>query len=205
MNFRIIKSSAISTPRPWRTVIERTTLMRQAEVQAQERAGQIVSAAAQEAELIIRQATEKSAALVQAAKMAGEAEASAKWLKLQRQIEEKAAAQEKDLEVLAVKIAEKIIGEQLTLTPQMVVSIVEKCLQTARGNRTLRILVHAEDAPFLQTRLTQWMESLEVANIVIENSEQLARGNCIVQTDLGEVDGRIATQLQTMLEALTRE
>lgn len=109
-----------------------------------------------------------------------------------------------DLIRLAVRIAEKVIRHELTLTPQRVTAFAEDCLLKVRDSRRVLLKVHEHDVPQVESWLASTDQALLHEHILVCADSKLSPGDCVVETELGAVDGRIATQLQAIEEAIQR-
>ena len=104
-----------------------------------------------------------------------------------------AAAGEADLRRLAVRIAERILGAKLALSPEVVVEVVRQAIAAAR--KPVSVRVHPEDLALVERALADAPVAW-VADPLIE------RGGCVVDTGRGPVDARLATQLAAIERAL---
>jgi flagellar biosynthesis/type III secretory pathway protein FliH len=108
-----------------------------------------------------------------------------------------------ELTALAVRMAEKILGEELRLRPDAVCAIAQQCLSTSPAARNLRLRVSPEDLPLLQAALPRLGRA--GARLELQADESISRGGCLLQSELGEVDGRLEVQLARLAEALSPE
>ena len=101
---------------------------------------------------------------------------------------------------LARLMAERLLGEQLRLAPELVVSVASQVLEQARGARRVRLLAHPDDAPVLQRSL----ERLKLAQRVVEvvPAAELGRGDLRAETEIGVLDAQLAPQLERLAEKL---
>lgn len=106
-----------------------------------------------------------------------------------------AVAAEADLRRLAVRIAERILGAELAMTPEKVVEIVRQAIGAARSRKPLTVRVHPDDAPLVEKALAE-------APLAVVADANVDRGGCIVDTGRGTVDARLATQLAAIERAL---
>jgi flagellar biosynthesis/type III secretory pathway protein FliH len=104
---------------------------------------------------------------------------------------------------LSVRVAEKIIGEQLKLQPETIVDIVRQVLRATRAGKHMIIQVNEADAPMVRGRVDRLKESLGVSpEIEIVALATIPRGGCVIDSELGIIDARLETQLKCMEEAL---
>ena len=116
-----------------------------------------------------------------------------------RQIVESAQA---DLTRLAVGIAEKILGAELSLAPERVVGIVAQVVRAAGPSVRLVARVNPLDQPLLEAAAGQLARAAEQGNLELAADPSVGRGGCILETDRGVADGRLEVQLATLEAAL---
>lgn len=110
---------------------------------------------------------------------------------------------EKDLKLLAVKIAEKILGRELAQSPESVTDVVREALRHSSSGRALVIRVHPDDLQFVERGKPRLLERCRVAaNIDLRADASVARGGCVIESELGVVDARLAVQLEAIERAL---
>lgn len=110
---------------------------------------------------------------------------------------------EQDLRVLAVRIAERILGRELALNPDAVVDIVSEALSQAGAPREVVVRCHPDDLKALERGRPRLIERCGRTQAVIFRADPaLSRGGCIIETELGTVDARLPTQLDAIERAL---
>jgi type III secretion protein L len=108
-----------------------------------------------------------------------------------------------ELRTLAVKIAEKLLGHALALDGSLVVDLATEALQHAGEPRALRLRCNPEDLAELESGRPRLLERCRSAGALrIEADEQIARGGCVIESELGIVDARLAVQLEAIDRAL---
>lgn len=185
--------------------------------QAQEGHARIVPgalvAAREEATRLLEEARAKAAAIVAEAEVrarataaeAGEAarakalaDLAAAHLALHAR-EEARAGRELDRTVeIAVLLAERMIGEALAVDPSRIAALAAEALRETRGARKLRIEASPEDVASLAAALAELGQ--EIAEIA--PNPDLGRGSVLVETELGNVDARLAPRLGQLAQAL---
>jgi type III secretion protein L len=166
--------------------------------QAQERARQILEQAERECDAIRNQAKEEGRQL-----------GLVEWNQVLAMTRERADSLSKSWEEnmvrLSVRVAEKIIGEQLKLHPETIADIVSEALKGARPARRLAIQVNEEDAPYVRAHVDRLKESSGLGSeIEIVPSTNVRRGGCVIDSELGVVDARLETQLKCLEDVLAR-
>ncbi len=99
---------------------------------------------------------------------------------------------------LAAILAERIVGEALTLEPARIGRLAESALSEARGARRVRIEACPDDVPELQSILADLGETVPS----VEANRDLTRGSLVVHTELGRIDARLGAQLARLVVAL---
>jgi type III secretion system HrpE/YscL family protein len=179
---------------------------------ARGQAAALLQTAQDEAERLIHEARAAAEAIREEARLAGRAagqgEAETAFTSLllaaRAEAERVRAAALPAARTLAVRMAEKIVGHTLHLEPSALVHIVGEALAAARartGPITLR--VHPEDRatieaarPELVARVGTTMEVRLIADAAV------GRGGCVVETPVGRLDARLATQLAALERAV---
>lgn len=110
----------------------------------------------------------------------------------------------------ATLLAERLLGEELSLTPERVRALARQALKEAAGARHAVVAAHPHDAAELRSGLTGVATLLD--SIEIEDDAALARGQLRVETELGVIEAdvrgqldRLAAQLKKLLESHARE
>jgi type III secretion protein L len=113
---------------------------------------------------------------------------------------------EADLRVLAVRIAEKILGRELALDAKSVVDVAAEALRHVGEPRELVLRCSPDDLAALERGKPRLLERCRAAQaLVVRADDGIARGGCIVETELGVVDARLSTQLEAIERALRGE
>jgi type III secretion system HrpE/YscL family protein len=171
-------------------------------VDARQQAARIVEEARAEATRLVSEAERGAAEVERRAAHQGEESAlatlAARLFEAERRRDGALAEAERDLAKIALAAARRIVGEELTVAPERIVAIVREVLDRARRARRIVVRVHPEDAATLR-RLAEG--ALPYA---IEEDPAIARGGCVIETELGEVDARIETKLAALEKALQR-
>ena len=171
---------------------------------AQGEAQRIVAEAREQAEGIVAEARERADTLRSEAaregREAGRAEAAeqlARAAALRDQALEQAEAQ---IVQLALAAAKRIVGKEIALEPERVRGIVRDVVGRARRAGRLTARVHPDDVQAVRA-----LESEHDHPLAVEPDDAIARGGCIVDTDVGRIDARIEVQLEALERALLGE
>jgi flagellar assembly protein FliH len=106
---------------------------------------------------------------------------------------------------LSVAIAERLLGRQLTLLPETIVTIVSQALQEARQYSKVLVRVHPDDLPVCRAFAGELAESLrETADLDFIGDKTLACGDCLVETEGALLECRLGERLAALQESLTK-
>ncbi len=112
---------------------------------------------------------------------------------------------EAELLKLAVAIAEKIIGEELKTDPNVQVAIVKQALAGISTAGTITIKVNPEDYRFIEENLPELQKVFrEPVPVKVQRDQGVAMGNCYIETDHGNIDVRIKTQLEMIMAEILK-
>lgn len=190
-----------------RESIEQDGIIRGEVYSASAKARELLQKAQQEAETIIRNAQEESTKLRQNGYDTGYQEGLAQTtellVKARQEQEQFLRNANRDLMDLAFKIAEKIIGKQLEIEPETIISIVKQAMQTVRQTKQLTIRVHPADAKILKENEEELQETLGRQRILdIMEDKKVQQGGCIIESEIGTVEAQLHTQLERLKKIL---
>lgn len=105
---------------------------------------------------------------------------------------------------LARKMAERIVGRALEVSPELAADVLAATLAEAgAADGPLVLRAHPEDLKALAARGPAWLAAIAgAANVTVEADPGLRRGGCVVDTPAGRVDARLDAQLDAMERAL---
>jgi type III secretion protein L len=170
---------------------------------AAKQAEQVLAEAELEATRIIREATQKGEVILTTAKEEGYERGvgewhetlSVAWKKRDAYVE----ANESALLQIAVKVAGKIIGEELRTTPETIAGIVREALRSLRRAKTFVVQVHPADALLLNERIPTLRSAVgPTREIEVVSNPSLSPGDCVIESDIGVIDARLETQLNNI-------
>lgn len=101
---------------------------------------------------------------------------------------------------LALDIARQLVGQALTVEPELILVTVRELLQTEPAlSGTPRLLLHPDDMALVQQYLN---DDLQTAGWLLRADPSLTRGDCRVHASSGELDATLATRWQRVTAAL---
>jgi flagellar assembly protein FliH len=109
---------------------------------------------------------------------------------------------EPEVAKLAIKIAKEVIQSEVNMNQEVVLNIVKNALGGLKGREEVILHVNSEDKDLVEQQSKMLEKFLEgVKTFAIVSDSRVERGGCIIETNLGNVDARISTKLQTLTAA----
>jgi flagellar biosynthesis/type III secretory pathway protein FliH len=106
--------------------------------------------------------------------------------------------------VLAARMTEKIVGRGVALDPDVMGDIAGAALEACRpGGDWIRVRVHPDDLAAVTARRAALAgRAPAAAALDLVADETVGRHGCIIETALGRIDARLATQIDALERAL---
>lgn len=169
-----------------------------------EPAARVVSAGAYEAQARARveaaqaEAEQLRQAARDAGRQEGRAEAVALLARVRGERAERLAAAQEDAVVLAVRIAERLLGQALARDPALEAALCGQVLAGLRQEGALVVRVHPEALAVLGAQPFG-------PDVAVRADPDVERHGCVVETGWGEADGQLHVQLAALERALRAE
>ncbi len=104
---------------------------------------------------------------------------------------------------IGFQVARKILEVELHHSPEALFALVRAAVRRAGESRRIAVRVSPEDATLLQSDAGRAaLDGLTSARIELVSDPGLQRGDCAVDTDFGQVDGRLGTRLAEIRRAV---
>jgi len=112
-----------------------------------------------------------------------------------------------DIVRLALEIAGKVIGRAASADAEITASVLERAKKEVADARHMRVLLNPADHCVLVELRPELVRSEEKGGRTIEVApcEDVARGGCRIETEIGVVDATVPTQLQEIERQLLEE
>ena len=173
------------------------------ELEARDTAARIIAEAKNVAATMVDEARAQAAGVAQEAAREAAAAEQAKLAALVlafRAREERADEAALDRCVgMARVLAERLVGEAISVDPSTVAKLARQALLEARGARTARIEAHPDDVQALEEHLSL-LGTAHMASVTADATIQ--RGCLRLRTDLGTIDAHLSAQLDRLARAL---
>jgi flagellar assembly protein FliH len=102
---------------------------------------------------------------------------------------------------LGIAIAERLLRQTLNVQPEAILDLVKTTLSWAVGAESIRVRLHPTDCELVEAQTAELTRECS-ANIQYLADTTLTRGDCLVETAQGTIDGRWETMLQRITEEL---
>ncbi len=104
---------------------------------------------------------------------------------------------------LSCAVAEKVIQQQLTVDPDIILEIARRTLARKRESGTITLCVSPEQFSFVHAAREELGLAIDSqAELEIIPDTSVNDGGCVVRSSLGSIDARIDTQLSEIKKAL---
>jgi len=107
---------------------------------------------------------------------------------------------------LAIRVAEKVLGREIQMRPELVETQVIEALDQVSWCRRIVIRVAPEDLDILKRRRSDLMARLPEASLDLIGDPEITRGGCLIDSEAGQIDATLETQLaaieRTLLEGM---
>lgn len=109
---------------------------------------------------------------------------------------------EPELARLSTKVAEKIVGEELKCNPEVISGIIKSALTGLGDREEISVRVNPVDYEVARNNkpiFERMVEGLKKFEIVSDAS--IDEGGCVIETNLGNMDARLSTQIAVLSAA----
>lgn len=108
-----------------------------------------------------------------------------------------------DMLRLVMAVAEQIVRRVIEVDPKLVIYMVEQALHASVRADSYRISVNPEDLEVVNAQKPLFMASISgLKNLSIDSDPAISRGGCRVDSELGDVDATVESQLDAIRQAL---
>lgn len=178
---------------------------------AQEKAGEILAEARREAEALGKQAIEEGRALGRdeikqrlMPALTTFAQAGQSLIVFEERMVTRHA---RAIVRLALEIAQKIVGKAVAEDPAIVAAVLERARKEVSDAKLVRVRVHPADYEVLVEMRPDLVRMGEESGrrFEVSSSEEIPRGGCRIETEIGTVDATLPTQLEEIQRQLLDE
>jgi flagellar assembly protein FliH len=119
--------------------------------------------------------------------------------------EKKIKTYENDYHSLVIKVSEKIAEKVLQKKMEMdstIEKILEQNLKKIIGANDIIIKLNPYDNKLIQKSSKEYLASSGITKIRFENNDNIQVGGCLIESEIGNLDARIETQINEIIRAL---
>lgn len=111
------------------------------------------------------------------------------------------AQSETEMVELALEIAKKIVGREVTIDREVALTLVKISLAKLHNRTFAKVLLNPEDFTYMQSHL----EKADFhGSIELIEDRSISLGGCLIQTETGEIDARIESQFDEIAYGLLK-
>jgi len=115
-------------------------------------------------------------------------------------------AVEKALLTFTLGVAEHIVRQEIKTSPEIVLNVIQDGIKNILGVETIKIRVHPSNVQLVQEQKHAIQSvSSSLREIIFEADEHVEQGGCIIESDLGNVDARIVTQIEQVSSIISEQ
>ncbi|WP_100934355.1 HrpE/YscL family type III secretion apparatus protein [Candidatus Chlamydia corallus] len=161
-----------------------------------------------DSEAYVAETKEQCVHIRQEAKDLGFKEGSESWSKqiafLQEETKNLRTRVREALVPLAIASVRKIIGKELEMHPETIVSIISQALKELTQNKNIIIYVNPKDLPLVEKSRPELKKIVEYADTLILTAKpDVTPGGCIIETEAGIVNAQLDIQLDALEKAFS--
>lgn len=132
----------------------------------------------------------------------GLSQVTEKLLRLEAMREKFYKEAEDEIIKLVMAMAEKVIGKIVEERPDVIRDVVRQALERSLGDR-ITVRVNPKDHKTIMSQNMEFKDVLDrTKRLHFKEDETVAKGGCIVETEVGTIDAQIETQMEAIRKAL---
>ena len=102
---------------------------------------------------------------------------------------------------LSLNIARKIVGRELSTSPEIVSEVIRRALDQLESAERICIKLNPQDLKTLeQAGSGLWDDLCRSDTVAFEGQASIENGGCLIEADTGNIDARLETQFQAIEE-----
>jgi flagellar assembly protein FliH len=106
---------------------------------------------------------------------------------------------------MVTEIARKMFGEGVALSDQALQQNLNRVLTSGKSLGDLNIYLNPQDAATLDSGWREMRSMTTGSRVRILPADDIKRGGCYIQGQMGAIDARVETQLKTVLDTFEAE
>lgn len=109
---------------------------------------------------------------------------------------------EQDLLRLAVRLAEKIVGQEIQKDSRTIVNIVVTALQNARQQEKLTVRVNPTNLALVEKEIENFASGGRTRFLDFVADPRVSVGGCLIESEVGTIDAQLETQFRILERVL---
>lgn len=106
---------------------------------------------------------------------------------------------------IALKSAQKIVGREIELAPDVIVDIVSSVLKTVATHKKVTIYVNKKELEILERHKQQLKDIFEkLESFSIREREDVALGGCVIETEIGIINAQMEHRWKILEKAFEK-
>lgn len=110
-----------------------------------------------------------------------------------------------DIMQFAVAIAAKVVKTELRCNPEVIMSNIKDSLNRCRRMPRVTIKINPDDEVLVSDRLSELRSVYGIDTLIIVSDSNISRGGCSLETEMGNIDATIDTQLREIASELLND
>jgi flagellar assembly protein FliH len=107
---------------------------------------------------------------------------------------------------LALAIAEKVVFHEVSVNKETLLGVLKGALEKVVDQEKIKIRINKLDLQFINESGYQISGLTDnPKDVIIEGTDTISRGGCVIETGFGSIDARIESQLQAVGDLLRSE
>ncbi len=108
-----------------------------------------------------------------------------------------------DMVRLVMAISEQVIGAEIATRPEFVLETLKQAMHHALKTDEYQVRVHPDDLAVVTDNKPLFMAAVSgLKNIRLETDAAIARGGCVVESQLGQVDATLDSRMEEIRRSL---
>lgn len=173
----------------------RTRMVPGAVLDARAQAREIIEAARIEGQALRERAREQG-------RQEGRAELAAAELRLARNAQAALDALEPEALKVALEVARRVVDAELSSRPEAIAELVARLMRRVRRAQRVGLHLHPDDLSTVKAALDGLMPDGCEAAVELVPDATLERGDCVLRSDVGTLDGRVQARIDALARAL---
>lgn len=125
---------------------------------------------------------------------------------IETQVEESWRSIEPEILDLSVDIARKIVREEITLKPEIVLKMIKHGITQIKDRQEIRLHVNPSSYELVRGHKEEILSSCDgIRNLEVVDDRRVGVGECMIETSNGNLDARVETQLSEVRRVLQEE